>query len=189
MLNRNPKFFDSGQLKDGYSYEGGPGMVARGTANYRVRSGGGKDGLRYSTGQRTIFGRESTPTAAPAAAPQSAPAPAPKPQPKPKPKPTPKPVEYSPEIQQAKERVQTYEQDILSGKTSDSIYDVGSNSENYAKESYINRDFKGFQPYDLSNQTFNAEAESAKQNSQDFLSEKKNNLINSPVFNNYMWQV
>ena len=182
MLNRNPKFFDSGQLKDGYSYEGGPGMVARGTANYRVRSGGGKDGLRYRTEQRTVYGRVSTPTAAPAAAPQSAPAPAPKPQPKPKAQ----PVEYSPEIKQAKERVQTYEQDILSGKTSDSIYGVGSNSENYGKESYINRDFKGFQQHDFSNQTFNGKAESAKQNSQDFLSEKKNNLINSPTFNNSM---
>ena len=32
------------------------------------------------------------------------------------------PIEYSPEIQQAKERVATYENDILSGKTSDDIY-------------------------------------------------------------------
>ena len=184
MLNLNPKFFDSGQLKEGYSYEGGPGMVARGTANYRVSHGAGKDGLGYSTAQRTIFGRESTPTAAPPAAPQSAPAPAPKPQPKPKTKP--KPIEYSPEIKQAKERVKTYEQDILSGKTSDSIYGVGSNSEDYGKESYINRDFKGFIQHDFSNEPFNRKAESAKQNSQDFLSEKKNNLINSPTFINSM---
>ncbi len=32
------------------------------------------------------------------------------------------PIEYSPEIQQAKERVRTYENDILSGKTSNDIY-------------------------------------------------------------------
>ena len=32
------------------------------------------------------------------------------------------PVEHSPEIQQAKERVRSYEDDVLSGKTSDDIY-------------------------------------------------------------------
>ena len=32
------------------------------------------------------------------------------------------PIEYSPEIQQAKERVATYENDIMSGKTTDDIY-------------------------------------------------------------------
>ena len=34
----------------------------------------------------------------------------------------PKEIEYSPEIQQAKERVATYEEDALSGKTSNEIY-------------------------------------------------------------------
>ena len=118
-----------------------------------------------------------------AAAPTPVAAPTTAPTPKAEPK---KPIVHSPEIKQAKERVQAYENDILSGKTSDSIYGVGSNSENYGKESYINRDFKGFQQHDFSDQTFNGKAESAKQNSQDFLSEKKNNLINSPEFNNSM---
>jgi hypothetical protein len=36
-----------------------------------------------------------------------------------------KPIEHSPEIKQAKERVQTYEQDILTGKTSEAIYGKG----------------------------------------------------------------
>tara|TARA_R110001592_G_scaffold52697_2_gene161671 strand:- start:1590 stop:2465 length:876 start_codon:yes stop_codon:yes gene_type:complete len=36
-------------------------------------------------------------------------------------------IEHSPEIKQAKERVQTYENDILSGKTSEDIYQTGSN--------------------------------------------------------------
>lgn len=60
----------------------------------------------------------------PAAAPAAA---APAPKAKPKPKPKPKPIEHSPEIQQAKERVNKYESDILSGKTSENIY---------AKDSY-----------------------------------------------------
>ena len=38
-------------------------------------------------------------------------------------------IEHSPEIKQAKERVQTYENDILSGKTSDDIYKVGNNDQ------------------------------------------------------------
>ena len=62
--------------------------------------------------------------------------------PKPKPEPT-GPVEYSPEIQQAKERVNKYQDDVMSGKTSEEIY---------AKDSYINRDHSGFQQkYDFSN--------------------------------------
>jgi hypothetical protein len=36
-------------------------------------------------------------------------------------------IENSPEIKQAKERVQTYENDVLSGKTSEDIYQTGSN--------------------------------------------------------------
>jgi len=35
------------------------------------------------------------------------------------------PIEHSPEIKQAKERVQSYEQDVLSGKTSEEIYGKG----------------------------------------------------------------
>lgn len=38
----------------------------------------------------------------------------------------PEPIEHSPEIKQAKERVKTYEDDILSGKTSEDIYGSGS---------------------------------------------------------------
>jgi len=118
----------------------------------------------------------ATPVSTPASQ-ASAPVAAPKSTPKPKSKP--EPVEYSPEIKQAKERVQTYENNIMSGKTSDDIYGVGSNSQNYAKDSYINHDFKGFQQHDFNSKTFNGQAETAKQNSQDFLSQKKNNLINS----------
>jgi hypothetical protein len=61
----------------------------------------------------------------PQAKPAPAPAPAPAATPKPKAAPVPKPkapVAHSPEIQQAKDRVNSYEKDILSGKTSEDIY-------------------------------------------------------------------
>lgn len=70
-LNRKSEFFENGQLKEGYSYEGGEGMVARGTADYNIRSGAGRDGLSYTIGQRTVYG------AAPAQAAQAAPPPPP----------------------------------------------------------------------------------------------------------------
>jgi hypothetical protein len=55
---------------------------------------------------------------------EKAPAPAPQPQPeakKPEPK-KPEPVQHSPEIQQAKERVQKYQEDVSSGEVSEQIY-------------------------------------------------------------------
>ena len=36
-----------------------------------------------------------------------------------------KPIEHSPEIKQAKERVKNYEEDVMSGKTSNEIYGKG----------------------------------------------------------------
>ena len=38
-------------------------------------------------------------------------------------------IEHSPEIKQAKERVKTYEDDVLSGKVSEDVYKVGSNDQ------------------------------------------------------------
>ena len=61
-------------------------------------------------------------------------APKPEAEPKPKPEATPKPIEYSPEIQEAKERVQAYEADIQSGETSDAIYNY---DDDYSKDTYI----------------------------------------------------
>ena len=60
-------------------------------------------------------------------------APKPEAEPKPKPEATPKPIEYSPEIQEAKERVQAYEAG-LSGETSDAIYNY---DDDYSKDTYI----------------------------------------------------
>ena len=61
-------------------------------------------------------------------------APKPEAEPKPKPEATPKPIEYSPEIQEAKERVQAYEAGIQSGETSDEIYNYDND---YSKDTYI----------------------------------------------------
>ena len=61
-------------------------------------------------------------------------APKPEAEPKPKPEATPKPIEYSPEIQEAKERVQAYEAGIQSGETSDEIYNY---DDDYSKDTYI----------------------------------------------------
>jgi hypothetical protein len=110
LLNRDSDFYDEkGQLKDGYSYEGGADMVARGTVATNVRSGAGKDGLSYKKGSRTVYGKETKATPAPAPAPKPMPRSAPKSEPKPE-----TPVEHSPEIQQAKERVKNYESNMSS---------------------------------------------------------------------------
>jgi len=54
---------------------------------------------------------------------KKAPAPAPaEPTPAPEPEKESTPTEHSPEIQQAKERVANYENDVMSGKTSDEIF-------------------------------------------------------------------
>ena len=60
-------------------------------------------------------------------------------------------VEYSPEIQQAKERVKTYEDDITSGKTSENIYDVGSNKFNKNSDPFLNS-----KQFDFSSTSFEA---------------------------------
>lgn len=87
------------------------------------------------------------PKPAPRPAPRPAPAPAPAPPP---PKPAP-PVVHSPEIKQAKERVNKYQSDIKEGKTSEEIYGI----EDYSKDTYINRD-QSKQPkiYDFSQSSF-----------------------------------
>ena len=113
------------------AYNNGDKNVIRyqtGTASFRV----GQDGR----GTRPTYGYMRKPApAAPAPAPAPARAPKPKPKPKPKAKKEPKaPIEYSPEIQQAKERVQAYEADIQSGETSDAIYNYDND---YSKDTYI----------------------------------------------------
>ena len=89
---------------------------------HEVTHGGDPSGMRLnSPGPEGFYIKKKAPEPKPAA-PIAAPTPAP---PKLAPKPVVKPkepIEYSPEIQQAKERVSSYEKDILSGKTSEDIY-------------------------------------------------------------------
>ncbi len=104
--------------------------------------GAGRDGMKK--GPDTAYYKiERAPAHAPAAA---APAPAPAPPPsKPQPKP-PEPIKYSPEIQQAKERVNKYQSDVMSGKVSEEIY----GKDTYISESTLNKN----QSYNFSQNAF-----------------------------------
>ena len=42
------------QLKEGYSYEGGPDMVARGSVSVKKRTGAGRDGTSYKKEQPKV---------------------------------------------------------------------------------------------------------------------------------------
>ena len=115
------KYFEDGKLKEGYSLSGDIGGSEQVFENsVRGEMAGTKD-ARYRKEDKT-FEIYKLPDQ------KAAPAPAPQPKPKPKPeakKPEPKkpePVEHSPEIQQAKERVNKYKQNLVSSDTSDRIY-------------------------------------------------------------------
>lgn len=57
-LNTNSDFYGKyGLLKDGYSYQGGPGMVAMGEGLVGTTRGAGKDGMVGGTERRIIFGK------------------------------------------------------------------------------------------------------------------------------------
>lgn len=56
-LNRDSEFYGKyGMLKDGYSYEGGPGMVAMGEGLVGATRGAGPDGMVGGTERRIIYG-------------------------------------------------------------------------------------------------------------------------------------
>ena len=107
------------------------------------RWGGGKDSYKHTPTYKTA----SLPSWAPVPkrAPAPAPAPPPPPPPKPQPKP-PEPIKHSPEIQQAKERVNKYQADIKSGQVSENIYAKGT----YIAESSLNNN----QFFDFSQNAF-----------------------------------
>ena len=121
-----------------------------------------RDGQQsYKTEYLPIFAKE--PATTPAPAPTPAPTPAPEPV-----KEEPKgPVEYSPEIQEAKERVNKYESDIKSGDTSEKIY-----NRSYTKES--NLDFNN--NLDFSSKTYGGQSSKAAAS---FLDNKKQSVKNS----------
>lgn len=56
LANKNSPYFDKqGNLKEGYSLEGGPGYIATGTAETRSYSGAGRDGLKLNKGSQTVY--------------------------------------------------------------------------------------------------------------------------------------
>ena len=141
-LNRKNDFYDKyGQLKDGYSYEGGNGMVARGTGDVSVRYGAGKDGTSYKIEQRTVYGKEAKPAPAPAPAPRPAPQPAPKPAPKPV------PIQLSKTVAKAIGRAEAYKEikdgDDIIGNDPTVIADFNKQTKENTKEAlkpYFQRD-------------------------------------------------
>ena len=52
---KSPFLDDKGKLKDGYSYDGGPGSFATGTVVQHSYKGGGPDGLHIVPGNRTVY--------------------------------------------------------------------------------------------------------------------------------------
>lgn len=110
---------------------------------------------------------------APAPAP-AAPTPAPVAKPKPKPQPKKEPIVHSPEIQQAKERVQPYQKDIMTGKTSEAIYKKSAYdyskavykepADDYSKETYIRRSdtTPTSTQYDFSAKSFNSDVKKSQ---------------------------
>ena len=118
-LNKNSDFYDKfGQLKDGYSYDGGEGMIAMGEGKVGTTRGAGKDGMVGGTINKMIYGKatqksEHKPTIASEATST------------PEAKPTtfiPVEYQYSPEIQQAQDRVSAYKNKALLGDISAQIY-------------------------------------------------------------------
>ncbi len=56
ILNRGSKYYDQkGQLKEGYSFEGGPDSVATGTVKESYSVGAGRDGLQQRTRDKTVY--------------------------------------------------------------------------------------------------------------------------------------
>ena len=134
------------------------GVAANGKGFTAIRSVSKGQPGRASGGSPIVTYKKNAPAPAPPPPPA---APAPKVQaPKPKAAVKAPEVEYSPEIQQAKERVKTYEDDITSGKTSESIYDVGSNKFNKNSDSFLNS-----KQFDFSSKSFesNKSAEPTEQ--------------------------
>ena len=115
-LNRKSDFYDDrGMLKEGYSYTGGKGMVAMGEGKVGTTRGAGKDGMVGGTTNKIIYG--SLPEQKQAPAQQTAPAV----EPKPKDDLVIKqrgPIKHSSEIQEAKERVNKYQE----GTGANSVY-------------------------------------------------------------------
>ena len=130
IQGQNPDYYSTpDKLKSGYSFvasQQNPNPVSSYTHKTPKKGGGHRIGATVN-----IY-KKDKPAPAPRPAPRPAPKPAPAPAPAPKPAP---PVVHSPEIKQAKERVNKYQSDIKEGKVSEEIY----GNKDYSKNTYINR--------------------------------------------------
>ena len=82
-LNSGSEFYNEyGDLKEGYSYQGGNGTVAVGMGRVGGTRGAGKDGMQAYSEDRTIFGVPPSSTKEPERKAQPAPTPPPQPEPK-----------------------------------------------------------------------------------------------------------
>ena len=159
MSGLDQKYFDGANVRAGYSTvasQQNPNPV------YTYRHKTSKKGGGFTYGDQVNVYKKDAPVAAPAPPPAPAPAPPPPP-PTPQPKP-PAPVVHSPEIQQAKERVNKYQSDILSGKVSEEIYGK-SNSRNTVKSGNVSEDVYG---KDYSKDTYIANSSSNRNQIYDF---------------------
>ena len=103
-------------MKAKAAHENGDSNAVASDTSYKGR---GASGGLENLGVQHYSMNDPAPTPAPASAPAPSVATATAPVPVVKPK---EPIKYSPEIQQAKERVNKYQSDILSGKVSEDIY-------------------------------------------------------------------
>ena len=87
-----------------------------------------------------------------------------------------KPIEHSPEIKQAKERVKSYEEDVMSGKTSNEIYGKG---EQLANDKYV---FDAAKGADGIGNSGSASGQAAKTATASFLDNKVSDVKNKYQF-------
>ena len=89
-----------------------------------------------------------------------------------------KPIEYSPEIQQAVNRVRSYENDILSGKTSQEIYGNNNNEENDNKYAFdMNKGIDG-----IGTEGGIIDSDTAAKSTENFLQSKKSDVMKKYQF-------
>lgn len=119
---------DFERLEEGYSrvaHQDAPNPVAYTQSKKQLRGGGFELGEKKYIYEKVKPQQESDPVE-----PEVAPEPDPQPVPK-----TDENIEYSPEIQQAKERVKTYQDEITSGDTTQAIF---NDPQKKAVDSFLN---------------------------------------------------
>ena len=108
------------------------GQILSGYKNFNLSTGKKGGGRSTETMQQAMY--IDAPKAAPSTSPDSASAPEPAPEPASK---APASMQYSPKMQEAKERAGSYKDNILSGETTDKIFT--SSKPQQATQSFLNK--------------------------------------------------